>query len=387
MTAEFAPAILYVDDEPINVRVFEANFRIRFRVVSCSSGEEALALLSEREGEFGVVLSDQRMPGMTGVELLEQVRLRWPDVQRMLLTAYSDMQVVLAALNRGQVSRYFVKPWVREELASALEDACRIYSLQARLRDTELRMLRSERLAAIGAVSAGIAHELMNPLGWVTQNLSSLERELGQLTAYASRHLATDPDPKVAELVADLPGLLKDVEEGASHLREVVVGVRRQSVTAEEPLTPVDLAEVVSFARKISHSQVRQRARIVLDGAPLEVMGNRAPLTQVLLNLIVNAAHAMAEGRPGLITVRWAPDGEDHARLVVEDNGSGIPADALEKVFDRFFTTKKAGEGTGLGLPISRELVRQMGGELTLRSKVGEGTQVELRLRRPPKAG
>src|SRR5216684_1320865 len=113
MPPDESPAVLYVDDEPINLRVFEANFRTKFRVLTCQSASEALAILGTRAQEIGILISDQRMPNMTGVELLERTREIAPDVQRMVITAYSDMQAVMDAVNRGQVSRYFVKPWVK----------------------------------------------------------------------------------------------------------------------------------------------------------------------------------------------------------------------------------------------------------------------------------
>src|SRR5215469_10770366 len=106
-----SPAVLYVDDELINLRVFEANFRSKFRVLTCQSATEALAILGARAQEIGILISDQRMPSMTGVELLESAREIAPDVQRMVITAFSDMQAVMDAVNRGQVTRYFVKPW------------------------------------------------------------------------------------------------------------------------------------------------------------------------------------------------------------------------------------------------------------------------------------
>ena len=219
MDEQFSPAVLYVDDEPINLRVFEANFRGRFPIVCCGSGKEALALLSSPGPQIGVLISDQRMPEMTGVELLEKVRESAPDIQRMLLTAYSDMQAVMDAVNRGQVSRYFVKPWVKEELLGALEDALRFFRLQGQLRVIEARMLRSERLAAIGQVSAGIAHELMNPVSYMTQNIGSLRNEMKIVSDYLAPLLEAQPNENVRQTLEDLPALLDDIDAGAKHIR------------------------------------------------------------------------------------------------------------------------------------------------------------------------
>ncbi|MBU8898230.1 hybrid sensor histidine kinase/response regulator [Corallococcus sp. H22C18031201] len=383
MNASELPAVLYVDDDALNLRVFDANFGQRFRIFRCSSPNEALALLEQRRGEIGVVLSDQRMPGMSGVELLERARTIAPDAKRMLVTAYADMQAVIDAVNRGQVTRYFVKPWDRAELLAALEDALKIARLELRIREVEGRMMKSERLATLGQVTAGIAHELMGPVGYLTQNVASLQRDMERVVQYVSRHLAEDPDPEVSSTVEDLPALIKDLSDGADHLRGVALGLRAQA-RGEDLEATADVSEVVSFAVKLARAEVRDRARLTSSGEPVRIVFGPVKLCQVLLNLIVNAAQAMeGTGRPGRIEVRWTVRAEDVVLSVV-DNGCGIPGELQERVFQPLFTTKPVGVGTGLGLSICRELVAQFGGALRLASTPGEGTEIELTLRRAP---
>ncbi|RKH34504.1 sensor histidine kinase [Corallococcus sp. CA031C] len=383
MNASDLPAVLYVDDDALNLRVFDANFGQKFRIFRCSSPNEALALLEQRRGEIGVVLSDQRMPGMTGVELLERARTIAPDAKRMLVTAYADMQAVIDAVNRGQVTRYFVKPWDRAELLAALEDALKIARLELRIREVEGRMMKSERLATLGQVTAGIAHELMGPVGYLTQNVTSLQRDMQPVVQYVSRHLATDPDDEVSSTIEDLPSLIKDLSDGAGHLREVALGLRTQA-RGEDLETTADVAEVVSFAVKLARAEVRDRARLSSSGDLVRIIFGPVKLCQVLLNLIVNAAQAMeGTGRTGRIDVRWAAT-ESDVVLSVVDNGCGIPTALQERVFQPLFTTKPVGIGTGLGLSICRELVTQFGGQLRLTSTPGEGTEIELTFRRAP---
>lgn len=371
------PAVLYVDDEAINLRVFEANFRSRFRILTCQSGAEALQLLTTRASEIAVVISDQRMPGMTGVELLEKAREVAPDVRRMLITAYSDMQAVMDAVNRGQVVRYFVKPWVKEELTAALDDAIGIYSLQSRLRELESRMLRNERLAVLGQVSAGVAHELMNPVSYMTQNVATLRREIDLIRAWALPQFEDFPRSEVRQALDDLPGLLDDVQTGAHHIRQVALSIRSQA-RGEDVEDTSDLRDVMEFAVKLARAEVRNRARIQTRGEATQVRVGPVKLCQIVLNLMVNSAQAM-EGldRPGLIEVRWWREGEV-VHLEVIDNASGIPPEVLTRVFEPLFTTKPVGTGTGLGLPIVRDLIEQCGGQITLHSTVGEGTTVHL---------
>jgi two-component system NtrC family sensor kinase len=377
------PAVIYVDDEPINLKVFEASFKNRFRVVTCLGGAAALEALRARPGDIGVLITDQRMPVMTGVQLLEKVREEFPDVQRMIITAYSDMQAVVDSVNRGQVSRYFVKPWAREELSSALEDSLHIFELQNRLRDVEVRMLRSERLAAIGQVSAGIAHELMNPVSYLTQNVVTLRTELLEIEAYARARLTDSPAPGVSAALDDLPALLSDVEQGAQLVRQLALGVRTQA-RGEDADDQCEVSEVAHFASRLARAEVRQRADMVIKGPAVKVRGGQVKLTQVLLNLIVNAAQAMeSTNRKGTIEVSWEDLGARGVRLWVKDNGSGIPPELHEQVFEPLFTTRPIGVGTGLGLAICRDLIQSVGGEISLQSRVGVGTTIEIWLKQP----
>ncbi len=381
MRADDTPAVLYVDDEPINLRVFDANFRDRFKILTCQLPTEALAILANRGPEIGVLISDQRMPELTGVELLERAKEIAPDVLRMVITAYSDVQAVVDAVNRGRVTRYFVKPWIKEDLLAALEDAMRIYQLQSRLREIEARMLRSERLAAIGQVSAGIAHELMNPVAYMSQNIEALRAELKVLSSYITPKLQKERNQEVDQSLDELPRILNDIETGSKHIRQVALGIRGHA-RSEEEVTEADLADVAGFAAKLSRSEVKQRSRLVVEGPPVKVVGGPVKLCQILLNLIVNAAHALENtGRQGLIRVSWEVDGE-HVRVIVKDNGCGIPEALQEKIFEPLFTTKAPGVGTGLGLAICRELVGRMGGQIQLHSTVGVGTTVELTLKK-----
>ena len=376
-----SPAVLYVDDESINLRVFEANFRGKFRVLTCQSATEALAILGARGQEIGILISDQRMPNITGVELLERAREIAPDVQRMVITAFSDMQAVMDAVNRGQVTRYFVKPWMKEELESALESALRIYVLQAKLREIESRVLQAERLATLGQVSAGIAHELMNPVSYMAQNIAAVRDDLKVLAEYLRARLREHPNSDVARIVAELPESLDDIEAGSQHIRQIALGIRAQA-RGEDQAETSDLAEVAEFASRMAKAEIRQRAKLVVNGKPVWVRGGPVKLCQVLLNLIVNGAQAMdGTGRRGQVEVSWHEKGEQ-IWLTVTDNGRGIPPEFLDKVFKPFFTTKAPGEGTGLGLSISRDLVEGMGGSIHLHSTPGVGTTVEVLLQK-----
>jgi two-component system, NtrC family, sensor kinase len=383
MTAPLTHRVLYVDDDALNLRVFEANFGRRLPTILCSSPAEALGILEQRRAEIGVVLSDQRMPGMSGVELLERARSLAPEARRMLVTAYADMQAVIDAVNRGQVTRYFVKPWDRADLLAALEEGLRVVALEQKLREVEGRMLQAERLATLGQVTAGIAHELGAPVSYMSQNVASLQRDLGRLLAHVAPGLRGHPE--LAEIAADLPSLVSDLEQGAQHLRRVTDSLKAQA-RGEDAEQSAEVSEVAAFVARLARPQLRERARLSTQGDPVLVQCGPVQLTQILLNLVVNAAQAMeGTGRAGRIELRWLARERDVVLSVV-DNGSGIPLALQAKVFQPLFTTKAVGVGTGLGLSICRDLVGQLGGSLALHSVPGEGTRVDVTLRRTPPA-
>ena len=159
---------------------------------------------------------------------------------------------------------------------------------------------------------------------------------------------------------------------------------RAARAMGQETEQAAEISEVVSFAVKLARAEVRDRARLTSNGEPVRVLFGPVKLCQVILNLVVNAAQAMEGiGRPGKIDVRWAT--QDHnVILTVADNGCGIPVELQEKVFQPLFTTKPVGIGTGLGLSICRELMTHAGGQLKLTSTQGEGTEIELTLKRAP---
>ena len=363
------PIVLYVDDEPANLAVFEMSCGDSFEVVTAGSGAEALAIVRERE--VGVLLTDQRMPGMSGIDLAEAVRLEQPEAIRLLITGYSDLTAAVDAINRGQVRRYLKKPWELHELRSALRESLELYETTRRLHALEGRLFEVERVYALGVVAAGIAHELRNPLSWITANLSVLKEGLAALQ--------TDllaPTPDTLSLARRLPEFLEavgDAVEGASRITEIARGIEL-STRSQRDDDLVDLNEVVTLTVRSVQGELRKRARLdlAIDVVPA-VRGSRTKLGQVALNLLVNALQALPD-RPraeNLVSVRlFASEGS--VRLEVQDNGAGVPPEVRSRLFDPFFTTKKQG-GTGLGLAISKKIAEEHGGQIGVVSEPGHG--------------
>jgi signal transduction histidine kinase len=239
------------------------------------------------------------------------------------------------------------------------------------------RLLVSARLAAVGQLAAGIAHEINNPLAYIGTNLRTLrEQWIGLAEAWRSGAGKLALDEVFDEGVAMLDESLEGVERTAAIVRDVRV-FSHAGAGSRERLDPNDLVE---RALRVAEPHVRHRARIerALGDVPA-VEGSRRELEQVLLNLLINAAQAV-EGREGGVVRVSSRRCDGDVEIAVADNGCGIAPELIERIFDPFFTTKAVGEGTGLGLSISHEIVRRHGGRLRVESALGQGTELRVLL-------
>ncbi|MFP2907975.1 ATP-binding protein [Pyxidicoccus sp. 3LFB2] len=238
------------------------------------------------------------------------------------------------------------------------------------LREAQSRLGLAERLASLGTLAAGVAHELNNPLAFISQSLELARLRLGESAIGA-----------VGNEVQDL---LVDAAVGAEQLRTIVRDLHTFARAEEERQERVDVREAMGRSIRMAQGEIRHRARLVRDeGEVSRVLANEGRLGQVFLNLLVNAARAIPEGRADQheirVVIREVP-----GSVVVEvhDTGEGIPPERLERIFDPFFTTRK--EGQGLGLSISHSLVTRMRGELTVESTPGRGSLFRVRLPAAP---
>ena len=232
------------------------------------------------------------------------------------------------------------------------------------------KMVQADRLAAVGTLAAGIAHEINNPLAYVLLGLQYLERELPRLANDPSR--LTDALSRVSE-----------IKSGAERVGGIVSGLKMFARANEAERGPVDIRTVVDSAIKIADNELRHRAHLIRTYETNAIVhGNAARLEQVFLNLLVNAAHAVSDHEPARAEIHVHVASPCAERVVVEvvDNGVGIPQDVLPRVFDPFFTTKPVGVGTGLGLPICRSIVEGFGGAIAIESTEGQGTKVRVEL-------
>lgn len=258
------------------------------------------------------------------------------------------------------------------------------------MKNVELQLVQSEKLASIGQLAAGVAHEINNPLAYVNANLNSLKRYTDYLFRYVegieSLREMLEGDPEIQQRLAalgqplDLPFLEQDLveiidesREGMRRVKQIVQELKTFSRMDDAHTLEVDIHESLTGALKMVRHELKHRADIVEDYGDLPLVECvPAQLGQVFLNLLVNAAQAIRYW--GTITIRSGTHGDDQIFISVSDTGSGIPEENLKHIFEAFYTTKPVGQGTGLGLAVSYNIVNQHGGRLEVESKVDVGT-------------
>jgi PAS domain S-box-containing protein len=228
------------------------------------------------------------------------------------------------------------------------------------------QLVFADRMASVGTLAAGVAHEINNPLTYITANIDTVLEEVRSLAGGSA-----------SGRMKDIEENLLEAREGASRVARIVRGLKTFSRIEEERLGVVDLVPVLELSINMAFNEIRHRARLVKDYGKIPLVdADDARLGQVFINLLVNAAQALPDGHSEENEIRIIASTDAAGRAVVEvrDTGPGIPPELLARIFDPFFTTKPAGIGTGLGLAICHNIITGMGGEISVQSELGQGT-------------
>jgi two-component system, NtrC family, sensor kinase len=421
----------------------EAVNAVTFELDSAYQGQEALAMVQAALAAgrpYALAFVDMRMPpGWDGVQTIEHLWQADPRLQVVICTAYSDTSwdEVLARLDVRDRLLILKKPfdpievrqladsltakWGLTQQAAAqleqLEEAVRERTaeitrtnaaLQAEIderKHLQGQLVQSEKLASIGQLAAGVAHEINNPIGYVLSNFVTLEDYLTKLfdmlTAYESAERNVS-EPAVAArlrdkreqtelefLKEDIPILMAESKQGITRVRQIVQDLKDFSrVDSTQDFQWANLHQGIEATLNIVASEIKYKADVIKEyGAIPDIECLPSQINQVVMNLLVNAAHAIGEQR-GRITIRTGTEGEQ-VWLEVADTGSGIAPETLNRFFEPFFTTKPVGKGTGLGLSLSYGIVQKHQGRIDVDSVVGTGTtfRVTLPMRRPAPQG
>jgi two-component system, NtrC family, sensor kinase len=262
--------------------------------------------------------------------------------------------------------------------------------LNRKLSEAQDKLVQSEKLASIGQLAAGVAHEINNPIGFIFSNFGTLEKYLAQLFGMLAAYEAAEPalagTPAAAQLLRlreeieldylkdDIPALMTESKDGIQRVRKIVQDLKDFSrVDARQEWEWVSLHTGIDSTLNIVNNEIKYKADVVKRYGELpDVECLPSELNQVFMNLLVNAAHAISAER-GTITISTGTAG-DMAWVDIADNGCGIAPENLKRIFDPFFTTKPVGKGTGLGLSLSYGIVKKHGGRIEVNSEPGRGT-------------
>ncbi len=366
--------ILYVDDEPQNLMTLRYVLGDEFTLLTANNGAEAVQIM-EREN-VAILMCDQRMPGMTGVEVCRRVREMRPDVVRIIVTAYADLQAAVDAINEGQVARYVTKPWRNQELIELLRASIDLVRMQETMREMQARILKQGEPRVIEAISREIARDLREPVASLTLNTEQVDDLLA-----AGLQSWSDTD-RARELVGAANEAHRESRAPIARLQNIAQRLERgqRVLPPQTAVAPCDVARVVLATSRILGPVVEPGARVkvLLEDSPLARI-EPAELGQVLTHLVMNAAQAIeaGKGEDRSIVVRVERI-EGRAAISVIDRGPGMDDDSKARAFDAYFTTRP--DSPGLGLSIVTHILKRVGGSVSLESAPGQGTTVTVLL-------
>jgi two-component system, NtrC family, sensor kinase len=341
-----------------------------------ADGNECLSILDKKA--IDVVVLDVKMPGMSGIEVLQNITAKYPRTEVILLTGQANALEGVEGIKSGAFD-YLMKPIELEHLFNKILQAYeKILRSDAEQQEVEYRkqmeqqIMVCERLASLGTLAAGVAHEINNPLAIIKESAGWM-RQL-----FAKDELKDIP--RHDDFVKALDKVEKSVER-ASRITHQLLGFVGKS---ESSLSEVNLTELIEEAiQLISHEAQNRDIRVLRQMEPSAntIWSDPYQLRQVLLNLLTNAMHAV--NSDGTITIAIEDVG-DCRTITISDTGPGIPRENLDKIFEPFFSTKSPGQGTGLGLFVSRGIVEKLGGTIEVASKIGQGASFSIRLPKQP---
>jgi two-component system, NtrC family, sensor kinase len=397
--------ILIVDDSSTVRKIFAKALSLRYECHEASSAGEALAQLGAHS--FALVITDMIMPGLSGTELLRKITESYPDTAVIMVSGVNQPQRALDAVRLGAFD-YIFKPCDLGVLELTVERALERRSLlinarrykqdlearnqelargKAKLERLQAQIVHSEKMASLGQLAAGIAHEINNPVGFVSGNLDLLGQCLEDLKELLEFYDAADlPAPVAAGAAAvkeridyratleDLNSIVRDCREGATRIRDIVQNLRTFSRLDEAEFKKTDVHEGLdSTIRLLSRYFSGGGVTLVRDYGVLPAIDAFAgQLNQVWMNLLANAAQSCG-AKGGEVRIATRTDGRV-VTVAISDTGGGIAPEHLNRIFDPFYTTKPVGEGTGLGLSISFGIVQRHRGTIAVKTRLGAGS-------------
>lgn len=352
--------VLYIDDEPDNLIGFKASFRFLYEILTAEDTDQATLLL-EQHPDIRIIFCDQRMPGKSGVFFFEEIKVRFPLPIRILITAYTDINVVINAINSGNIYRYIRKPWLEVDIISAIEEGNKFYEASSMLviKNKELE----EAYAELDKFSYSVSHDLRSPLSGI----------LG----------AVDAMTQMTDLT-EIREILSLMEKSIFSLEEYIAGMHdyyrthRGSIKIEEIDFQLLSEELKSLFQIYVNANKIDFKILVQQAFPFH--SDETLIKMILNNLITNAIkYQKKESADKKINVNIQVN-ETGAHIKITDTGIGIPEKHYNEIFRLFSKVTRHGTGSGIGLYNVKNAMHKLGGEMEVHSVVGDGTEFELKI-------
>jgi len=409
-------SILIVDDNSVNRHVLAYILRDSYPLIEqAEDGDECLSKLQGQN--FDLLLLDLNMPKKSGFEVLSELNLHPLAHKPAIIVVSADNKpaTISRALKLG-ASDYVTTPFNRDELLARVKThlalRMREQDLEERvaertreleqsnlqLQKTQNQLLQAEKMASLGQLAAGVAHEINNPIGYIKSNLGSLRDYVTDLIRligiYQQTEVFIDDAAARKQLAAqqktmnlpflkdDIKLLIEDSLTGARRVKQIVSDLKVFSHPEQKEWQLLDINDCIHSVLNIVHSEVKYKADVHLDeGLQLpEIQCITTQIYQVITNLLVNASQAIEEHGDIFICTQLAPKNSNIVEILIRDTGCGMSAEVKKSIFNPFFTTKPVGQGTGLGLSVSYGIIESHGGHIQVDSTEGEGTCFTLSL-------
>jgi signal transduction histidine kinase len=374
------PTVLVADDEPDMLRFLKSQLSSLYHVLEAVDGQQAI----DKATQFlpDLILLDMMMPEKDGLQACREIRERTATagIPVVLLTARADEETKLAALAAG-ASDFLAKPFSSTELHVRIKNLVESHKYQCKLskqnqvlestieqlKETETQLVQTEKLASLGRMSAGIIHEINNPLNFAATGLFTLRNK--------GKDLAPDQQQEYAEV-------LNDVEDGIKRVKNIVSDLRMFTHPGTDSRDDVVLVEVVTSALRFLSNEWKDEIHIVQNVPERQtIWANKNKLIHVLVNLLQNSVDALrSKSFQNETPTIWVEGRLEPGKsiLLVRDNGMGIEQQHLDKIFDPFYTTKDVGQGMGLGLAICYRIVQEYDGRISVRTEPGKFSEFAL---------